>query len=314
MTFPCDQGDILQDFIEWHLHLGVDLIVAEDCGSTDGSTELLDQYSKSGRLTWHTLPDRDMSRYSAHAVAELARDRYGADWLVHCDVDEFLCTRGADLRTVLGSADRSGVTTLNLRRHSMTGSPLGLGQRATQALTLRVDRPRTPTEEQKISGELPVPFIFIDVPGRPIVRASALATYGDGWHTVETTWGANAISEQLYILHYPLREFETLRTKVRNAAAWFEDNRQLEPWWGWHWRRWVRLEAQNRLREDYDKQFTSPAQARELVREGICEVDDSVARWITPKQRKMTGPRVPTRIRQLLAEATHERFRNLFGG
>ena len=67
---------------------------------------------------------------------------------------------------------------------------------------------------------------------------------------------------------------------MRNAARWFEDNKHLEPWWGWHWRRWIRLEQAGRLREDYDDQFVSPSRAQQLVRQGTCSIDETVASWI----------------------------------
>jgi hypothetical protein len=89
-------------------------------------------------------------------------------------------------------------------------------------------------------------------------------------------------------LHYPLRGYDKFGVKVRNTANWFEDNKHLEPWWGWHWRRWIRLDREGRLREDYGSQFVSPAQAEELVRAGICSVDDTVAGWM--KQQKPHAP------------------------
>ena len=32
----------------------------------------------------------------------MARDRYEADWIIYCDVDEFVCTHGKSLRTRAG--------------------------------------------------------------------------------------------------------------------------------------------------------------------------------------------------------------------
>jgi hypothetical protein len=50
LVFPSNQGDILKDYIEWHLDLGVDLILAEEVGSSDDTHEILDSFSKSGRV------------------------------------------------------------------------------------------------------------------------------------------------------------------------------------------------------------------------------------------------------------------------
>ena len=285
ITVPADQGDILPDFLDWHLDLGVDLILAMDHGSKDDSREVLDQYSRTRPVKWFSLPERDLRKYSApDDLAALARDHYDAEWIINCDVDEFLCTGGADLRGILKEAERQGVTLLNVPRRSVTGPPLQPGQRATRALTLRIDRAVEPTHEQQLSWNLPVPFVFLDVGGHLVVRASALAEYGLGAHFATTTWGESVISDKLYILHYAVRGFESLREKVDNTAAFLDLNNQLAPCECWHWRRWIQLNEEGRLRNDYDQQFVSPERAQELIREGVCVVDDTVADWVSKKE------------------------------
>ena len=289
-TAPIDQGDILQDFLDWHLDLGVDLILAIDHGSTDGSRELLERYSTTRPVVWFPLPERNLTKYSpADELAALARDRYHADWIIHCDVDEFLCTRGTDLRTILADAREDGFTLLTVPRHGMTGAPLQSGQRATQALTLRIDRPVEPTWEQEVSGQMPAPFVFVKIGGHLIVRASALNAYGSGAEIATTTWGESGTTDRLYILHYPIRGFESLRTKVNHTAVCLGENQHLPQGWGWHWRRWIRLHKEGRLREDYDQQFVSPTRAQELIREGTCVVDDTVAAWLALKYGSAAG-------------------------
>ena len=104
----------------------------------------------------------------------MARDRYEADWIIYCDVDEFVCTHGKSLRTVLAECDRDGITLLDLPRRTMTGPLIPPGGRATEVLTLRIDRAAVPTTEQLISWDLPVPFAFLEVGGHVAVRAAAI--------------------------------------------------------------------------------------------------------------------------------------------
>ena len=60
-----------------------------------------------------------MTKYPiADELAAMARDRYGADWIIYADVDEFVCTHGKSLRTVLADSDREGITLLDLPRRT----------------------------------------------------------------------------------------------------------------------------------------------------------------------------------------------------
>jgi hypothetical protein len=230
-----------------------------------------------------------MTKYPiADELAAMARDRYQADWIIYADVDEFVCTHGKALRTILAESDRAGVTLLDIPRRTMTGPLIPPGRRATEVLTLRIDRTVLPTAEQQISWDFTVPFVFLEVGGHVAVRASAIGGFGfGGFHVATTTWGKSATSD-LYILHYAIRGYEELRQKVRNTEKWIADNPHLPLGWGWHWRRWIRLEKDGRLREDYEQQFVSPERATELLRDGTCAVDTTIASWLGGR-RTRTG-------------------------
>jgi hypothetical protein len=162
----------------------------------------------------------------------------------------------------------------------MTGFTGETVSRPTQARTLRIDRPVIETEEQQVSGDIPVPYIFIRHPAKTIVRASALAEYGPGTHYVTTAWGKTARLPELHFLHYPIRGFDKFQTKVANTRRFFEKNQHLEPWWGWHWRRWNRLSQEGGLREEYENQLLSVERAERLIRAGICSRDQTIADWV----------------------------------
>jgi hypothetical protein len=284
LTLPSDQGDILKDYIEWHLDLGVDLILAQDCGSSDNTHEILNLFSNRGQLQWFPMTERNLSRHSpADALAKMAIDAHGADWIIQSDVDEFLCPQGNDLRTILQRAAIHAVTAISVPCFNMTGRSLESSDSATETLTLRIDQPVVVTTKRAVSGNLPVPYMFVGHRPKTIARASAFVEYYPGVHEVITAWGRAKQLPDLHLLHYPIRGFDKFQTKVANAAAFFRENNHLKASWGWHWRRWVRLNREGRLREDYESQFVSPARAEELIRDGICTVDETVANWIKNK-------------------------------
>jgi len=291
ITMPYDQADIVRDFLDWHLDLGIDLILAVDGGSTDGTTDVLEEYASTGRVVWFPLPERDMTRYSiANGLAAQARDRYHADWIIYVDVDEFVCTSGRPVRVVLADADREGVTRLDIPRRTMTGPMIPPGRRATEVLTLRIDRTAVPTPEEQLGGELAVPFVFLEVGPHLALRASAIGAIGHGVHVADTTWGKSGTSD-LYILHYAIRGYADFRQKVQNTEKWLADNPHLPLGWGWHWRRWIRLEKVGRLHEDYQRQFVSPDRAQELLRDGTGMVDATIASWLADRQSRREAAR-----------------------
>jgi glycosyltransferase involved in cell wall biosynthesis len=278
-----DQGDILADYLQWNFDLGVDFIIVQDKGSTDETCDVLDRFARTKRLTWYTLPERNMLKYNTSRVlAAMARERYEADWIVYCDTDEFLCPQGESLRTILGRAGDEGVTVLNVPRLNMTGPVPSAERRATQILILRIDRPLTATEEQIRTGILPVPHVFMKHLPKTVVRASALLEYGPGAHNASVSWGRSEHAADLKLLHYPFRRFEKFRKKVDNAAAWLHDNPHLDQGWGWHWRRLIKMDEHG-LAEEFERQFVSPEQAREFVRDGTCTADETVASWLDYK-------------------------------
>src|ERR1700674_257223 len=85
-----DQGDLLRDYIDWYLDLGVDQLLVQDNGSTDGSHNVLDEYARRGHVEWLVLPERDMRKYNLGDTAvQMLRD-LGAAWTIQYDGDEFL--------------------------------------------------------------------------------------------------------------------------------------------------------------------------------------------------------------------------------
>src|SRR4051812_36805854 len=172
VTAAYDQGDILKDYLRWHLQIGIDHIIVQDCGSTDGSIDTLNEFGRRAPVQWLPLPGRNMLKLRMPmSLVEMARDQHQADWIILADADEFLCVPGGDLKSLLRQADEDGITSLSCPSYNMTGLPLEAGERATQALSLRVHRPVRALPQQQVSGGIPVPFVFVEHPPHTIASA-----------------------------------------------------------------------------------------------------------------------------------------------
>jgi hypothetical protein len=280
-----DNADILHEYLEWYLCLGVDLIIVHDWGSSDGSQDILEQFARQKLVKWIPHPEKCVrDNDPSSRLARIALNEHNAEWIISCDTDEFLCIEGDNLRSVLDRAKQNDLTVLNVECFNMTGLPLAAEESFLERLTLRIDRPVIETYDQQVSGVLHVPYIFLRHPPKTIVRAEAFVEYAAGAHSAKNSWGRTGEIPELRFLHYPIRGSDAFQTKVRNITAFLDENEDLPSWWGWHWRRWIRLNREGRLREDYESQFVSRGRAEELIRDATCRVDETLSSWIKNKR------------------------------
>ena len=97
-----NEADIIDAQIAFHLHAGVDFVVATDNRSDDGTTEILERYQRAGVLHLIREEGDDMRQEEwVTRMARLAATEFGADWVINSDADEFWWPRGGTLADVL---------------------------------------------------------------------------------------------------------------------------------------------------------------------------------------------------------------------
>lgn len=97
-----DEVDIVDSHLRFHLANGVDFVIATDHRSQDGTTDVLRQYEREGRL--HLIQEESAEfrqRAWVTRMARLAATDFAADWVLNSDVDEFWWPREGGLRDVL---------------------------------------------------------------------------------------------------------------------------------------------------------------------------------------------------------------------
>ena len=97
-----DEIDIVDSWLAFHLNAGADVVIATDNRSQDGTTEVLEEYARSGQVHLIHEPGEDLRQNEwVTRMARLAATQYGADWVINSDADEFWWPRGASLSQVL---------------------------------------------------------------------------------------------------------------------------------------------------------------------------------------------------------------------
>jgi glycosyltransferase involved in cell wall biosynthesis len=249
-----DEVDVAAAMIEHTFAQGAEFIVATDNGSVDGTRDVLEAYSRTGRLILIDEPGNDYRQ--GEWVSRMARvaAEQGADWVIHLDADEFVVPydRSKTLYDVLASQGDE-VTVVQSRRRNVRRAP-GDDRHWSKALRWK----------DKVSySERGTPL------GPKIAhRADRDAIVAMGNHAVEgPTLGAPLVADLLEYLHAPDRSWQQYASKIRIGGEAVNNNKDFDPGIAWHWRQDYRRLMDGSLAEVYKRrQLTWGAVARGVVK------------------------------------------------
>ena len=90
-----DEADIVGTWLDYHLASDVSLVIATDHRSVDGTSEILREHERDGRVVL-LREEGDVLRQAEWVtrMSRLAATEHGADWVIPSDADEFWWPRG----------------------------------------------------------------------------------------------------------------------------------------------------------------------------------------------------------------------------
>ena len=227
LTLLCrNEADIIATTIQHHLDQGIDLIIATDNGSTDCTVEILEKFVQRGCL--HLIHEYEHTHDQAIWVtrmAQLAWQQYEAEWIIHCDADEFWWTKEKNIKHELSQVP-SNIEALSIERFNFLPPPNQLQPAAPfhQIQTIR---------ERKSFNNLGNPL-----PSKICHRGRDGIFVGDGNHKlIRNHQSINTIPWQsLEILHFPVRSYEQFEQKICDGATALERNSRIDSNVGLTWR------------------------------------------------------------------------------
>jgi hypothetical protein len=245
-----DEADIVGANIEHHLAQGVDLVLALDNGSTDGTIEILEDYRRAGAVDFRALGNVPFNKKEwGEDLVRRALAEFGADWIIANDADEFYRPlAGETLASMLG---RSPARVLHCGRRNL----IGASDRVTPA-TWREElsyvsslRERPPRRHHDPAVPLPWPFFYYRLPGKMVFRPLGFRSLEIGAHAVGLEGSPEPAEAPITIDHYPVRdpaEFIASVARFAAMAARYPNQPQLSG----KYRRWAAMLAAGASEED----------------------------------------------------------------
>ena len=267
-----DEIELVRASIEHLRAIGVDLIVAFDAGSTDGTREVLDAFEARDvfQIIDGAVLSADERRERQLALAREAK----ADWVFFVDADEFWLPAGGSLKDCesLANAD-----VLNVDRYNVPPTRIGPLVRGDLAPSSYKDVflcvQRIPAFHTAVADHPVVPWIVgADILPKVLARTSAIRAMAAGGHWVEPAGDQplrQVTPRDLVIAHAPFSTFDRFERKVVNICErmrthpeFFRGNN------GWHWLRWAELFRAGTLAEEFKRQMLSEERVATLIASG----------------------------------------------
>jgi hypothetical protein len=255
-----DEEDIVRGNIDFHLAQGVDYFIATDNLSVDGTTAILRHYERRGLLHYISQAEDDYSqcRWVTH-MARLARTKFGADWIINNDADEFWFPEQGNLKDALAalpaSCDAASVPRKNFPPR--------------QAVNKSLFADIMTAHHRHSVNNLGQPL-----PDKVCHRAFADVEVEQGNHAARRDGRRlKTAAAPISILHFPLRSYAQFANKIMKGGAAYARNRELTSDIGRTWRDLYELWRQGQLERFYQGALVDDQALERGVKEGRLVMD-----------------------------------------
>lgn len=229
-----DEVDVIESNIIFHKNMGVDGFIVTDNASTDGTSTILEKYKEMGWIKELILePSADYNQVQwVDRMIFIAKEKYGADWVINSDADEFWCCKTGNLKNIVES---SNANVINVDIFNVYPE--------NEATFFENDKLITNAQAipQQLLNKLSSYSLYTDQIGKVIHRTQGYVKINMGNHNVKMKRKSISKASDVLIYHYNLRGLEHFKRKMIGGGASVNSSKLLSKNAALHWRHFYDL-------------------------------------------------------------------------
>lgn len=255
-----NEEETLELNLRFHHMMGVDAFIVTDNNSTDRTPEILERYRAKGWIVdviSERATDYEQKQWVDRMVW-LAKTKYGADWIINADADEFWYAPGGDLKALMA---RTSANVLDAEMRSVYPEE-------ESPWTTWTDTVRTVADYAAYG--LSLYSIFERQNKKVMHRSAGYVQISMGNHKVHMFPQRERRSDVI-VYHYNVRGRRQFVEKMINGGRQLEQHKGRHG--GRHWRYFYALYKQGGLRAEYDR-VVGTAVREQLTHDGYIRRDN----------------------------------------
>lgn len=270
-----NEEDIIEQNIRFHCAMGVDGVIVISHNSTDNTNVILEKLKSEGlvlEIIEKTTPNHQHSIW-VNEMVKIAKNKYGADWIINADADEFYYSNSLNLKKSILQCD--GASSLWVDSIFLFPDD----KKDFLNSTYFVARPFQKFEADMLdlfNDKLYEDFIGSQGCTKVIHKTKGFVSICDGNHDVKMRPNKKFQSADIRLYHYHIRNYIGMEQKV---ARWFESIFLLPEGQGDHMKYMVNLYKTGKLREEYDRKFGEKMR-NFLIEHGVVVIDPSIRNFL----------------------------------
>lgn len=252
-----NEFDIIKANIKTHAKFGVDSFVVMDNASTDGTRELLSELSKEYEIKiLDEKGDYSQAKWMSR-LTNTAKNELKADWVINNDADEFWLPQN-ELNLKQNLAFKGSVLTID--RYNMLLDETSYKNKNFFDSIYRVENPIFYSKQKQLENEK-VSIILTKIGPKTIVNPNGLFFIRGGNHKAlhianfkdYFSSGYDKIERfsKINVFHYPIRSYEQFEKNIQNRKRLLNSGKKVTM--GPHYKRWVALYNEGKLKEEFEK-------------------------------------------------------------